>query len=126
VVVGDRGRLHQVVTNLLTNAVKFSPQGGTITVAAAAPDAATVAIAVTDQGIGISPEHHAHIFERFYQVHPDGHGTGMGLGLFISHEIAALHGGELQVESPPAGGARFVLTVPGRAAAGVAEEAPTP
>ena len=122
----DSMRFEQVINNLLTNAVKYSPEGGTITVAASAPDAATIAIAVTDQGIGISSEHHAHIFERLYQVNPDGRGTGMGLGLFISHEIAQLHGGDLRVESPPAGGARFVLTLPAPSTIAAAEEAYTP
>jgi two-component system cell cycle sensor histidine kinase/response regulator CckA len=109
-VAADSLRLEQVLTNLLDNAVKFSPQGGQVEVAVVAqgPD---VVIAVTDEGPGIPPEHRARIFERFYQAHVDKVG-GMGLGLHISREIVDLHGGRMWVEDGPRRGARLVVLLP--------------
>jgi PAS domain S-box-containing protein len=109
----DPLRLEQVLTNLVDNAIKYSPQGGTIDIDVWSPDVEHVGVAVRDQGPGILPEHRAHIFERFYQAGADAeHAAGMGLGLYISREIVELHGGTITAEFPPEGGARFVITLP--------------
>ncbi|HEV2126659.1 MAG TPA: HAMP domain-containing sensor histidine kinase [Chloroflexota bacterium] len=112
VVPVDPVRLEQVLMNLLTNAVKYSPAGGAITVDLYTPRADTVHLAVRDHGIGVAPADHERIFERFYQAQPVLHAPGLGLGLYISREIVELHGGTLTVESPQEGGARFVITLP--------------
>lgn len=108
----DPDRLEQVLTNLLDNAMKYSPAGGTIelTLGAAPPDA--VELAVRDHGLGIAPEKRGQIFECFYQAHDGGHRGGLGLGLFISRQIVELHGGEIHAEFPPDGGTRFVVRLP--------------
>jgi signal transduction histidine kinase len=108
----DPLRLEQVITNLLDNAIKFSPTGGTIEIdlAQSAPDMAR--LTVTDQGVGIPPERRQHIFERFYQAHDRDHVAGMGLGLYISRQIVDLHGGSIEPEFPLDGGCRFAIDLP--------------
>jgi PAS domain S-box-containing protein len=109
----DPLRLEQVLTNLLDNAIKYSPQGGPIDIEVWSPDPEHVRVAVRDHGPGIRPEHRAHIFERFYQAGAEAeHAAGMGLGLYISREIVELHGGTIEAEFPTDGGARFVITLP--------------
>jgi signal transduction histidine kinase/putative methionine-R-sulfoxide reductase with GAF domain len=111
----DPLRIEQVVVNLLDNAVKFSPEGGEIRVeiGLSVIDASTmVRVSVTDQGVGIPVEQRDHIFDRFYQAHSEGHLGGMGLGLYISHQIVELHGGQLVAEFPDGGGTCFVFTLP--------------
>ncbi|MBV8715408.1 MAG: PAS domain S-box protein, partial [Chloroflexi bacterium] len=109
----DPLRLEQVLTNLVDNAIKYSPQGGPIDIDVSSLDPEHVRIAVRDRGPGIRPEHRAHIFERFYQAGAAAeHAAGMGLGLYISREIVELHGGTIEAEFPPDGGARFVITLP--------------
>jgi signal transduction histidine kinase len=110
----DPSRIEQVVTNLLDNAVKYSPDGGPIDLELQAPDPHTVRIVITDRGIGIAPEHREHIFEAFYQATPGQ--TGLGLGLHISRQIVELHGGRISAEHPSEGGTRFVVQLPLRAA----------
>jgi signal transduction histidine kinase len=112
----DPLRVEQVLTNLLDNAIKYSPQGGPIEVAVAAPDPVRgmVELAVTDRGIGIPPEDRPYIFERYYRAHTANYASGMGLGLYISHQIVELHGGQLRAEFPSAGGTRFIVTLPTR------------
>jgi PAS domain S-box-containing protein len=109
----DPLRVEQVVTNLLDNAIKYSPQGGMIDIELSTPDEGHVEIAVRDHGPGIPPDHREHIFERFYQA-GEGHSSaaGMGLGLYISREIVELHGGSIRAEFPEDGGARFVIAFP--------------
>jgi PAS domain S-box-containing protein len=109
----DPLRLEQVLTNLIGNAIKYSPQGGTITITVA-PDssAAAVRLAVRDQGLGIPEEHRAHIFDRFYQAHASTYRSGLGLGLHISQQIVALHGGQLTAEFPTEGGSLFIVCLP--------------
>ncbi|HEX5418196.1 MAG TPA: ATP-binding protein, partial [Chloroflexota bacterium] len=113
-VSGDALRLEQVIANLVDNAIKYSPGGGPIELAVTgcAPDQACVT--VTDHGIGIAPEHRGHIFDRFFQAHSGQHFGGMGLGLYISHQIVDLHGGSLEVEFPESGGTRFVARLPAK------------
>jgi signal transduction histidine kinase len=111
-VLVDPLRIEQVLTNLLDNAVKFSPEGGEITVTCTRPTVNVVQIAVQDQGIGLDPSEQERIFERFYQVSASERTTGLGLGLYISREIVQSHGGRIWAESPPDGGARFVVEIP--------------
>lgn len=111
-VVVDPVRLEQVLTNLLDNAIKFSPEGGRIDLMIAEPNSKFVQLAVRDYGLGVPPEHRAGIFDRFYQAHKSGKFGGMGLGLYVSKEIVELHGGEIAVEFPEGGGTRFVVTLP--------------
>lgn len=109
----DEDRLRMVLSNLLSNAVKYSPNGGLIRVGGwLEGDQARAYVA--DQGVGIAPEDQARIFERFYRVDNTlGRQTqGVGLGLFLARAIIDAHGGELQVESQPGRGARFIFTLP--------------
>jgi signal transduction histidine kinase len=108
----DPTRIEQVITNLIDNAIKYSPENGEILVSVVARDDQTVQISVRDHGIGIPPEHRGRIFDRFYRGHDDLHYGGMGLGLFISRQIVELHHGQLVVEAPPDGGSLFIVTLP--------------
>jgi signal transduction histidine kinase len=112
----DALRIEQVVTNLLDNAIKYSPEGGQIDVALECqPADGALRIVVRDRGLGVQPEHRAHIFDRFYQAHAGGPLTsmaGMGLGLYISRQIVELHAGTIEAEFPEDSGTRFVVTLP--------------
>jgi signal transduction histidine kinase len=108
----DALRLEQVVTNLLDNAIKYSPTGGPILVELAQPSRGVARLAVADRGVGIQPERRQHIFDRFYQGHEGDHVSGMGLGLYISRQIVELHGGSIEPEFPSDGGTRFVVELP--------------
>ena len=110
---GDRDRLRQVVMNLVDNAVKYSPAGAAVEVAAAAENG-TLRIHVRDRGPGIAPDQQAQIFEKFGRAQVAGTGSkpGTGLGLFIARSIAEAHGGSLAVRSKPGDGATFTLTLP--------------
>lgn len=116
----DALRLEQVLTNLLDNAIKYSPDGGTITVTLG-QTAAELCVSVRDHGLGIPAEQRGRIFDRFFQAHQDGHRSGMGLGLYISKQIVDLHGGEITVEFPADGGTCFVVHLPATASAVLAE-----
>jgi len=112
-VTGSEGRLLQVFDNLLGNAIKFSPAGGTITVTV--EDAgAMVRASVSDQGIGIPKDQQERIFERFYQVNGSARRrfSGTGLGLAIVKRIVETHGGEVWVESEQGQGSTFHFTIP--------------
>ncbi|MDH5526682.1 MAG: PAS domain S-box protein [Nitrospirota bacterium] len=115
-VVADPHRITQVLTNLLTNALKFTPEGGTVEVDAerSADDPAMVAISVRDSGRGMSPEQATHVFQRFYQIDKgDAHThQGLGLGLFICRELVQLHGGVISVQSELGNGSTFTFTLP--------------
>jgi signal transduction histidine kinase len=101
-----------VLSNLLDNAIKYSPDGGMIEVAVAQPDDATIELSVRDHGMGIPAEKRGHIFDRFYQAHGAEHRSGLGLGLYICRQIVELHDGAIRVEFPPDGGTRFVVCLP--------------
>ena len=101
-----------LITNLLDNAIKFSPEGGTVTVALEYGADGGIRLAVTDQGVGIPPNQREAIFDRFHQAHDKGHLSGMGLGLYITREIVELHGGCVWIEDPEPVGARFVVALP--------------
>jgi signal transduction histidine kinase len=112
-VEGDEQALSQVVTNLLHNAIKFSPQGSKITVRANKMDSKLLT-QVTDEGVGITREIIPNLFEKFYRGHssmmPDAYGTG--LGLHICKQIVGAHGGQIWVESKPGTGSTFSFTIP--------------
>jgi excisionase family DNA binding protein len=108
----DALRLEQVLTNLLDNAVKYSPDGGAIEVIVSQPEAAAAELSVRDHGLGIPPEMRGRIFERYYQAHDKGHMSGLGLGLYISRQIVELHGGTIHAEFPSDGGTRFAVRLP--------------
>ena len=107
VVIGDGDRILQIVSNLVRNAVRWTPVGGTITVSALA-EAGRVWITVDDSGPGIPLEKRASIFRAFYTED----GTGTGLGLAIARELAIAMGGTVAVGDSPHGGARFVVELP--------------
>ena len=115
VACADRDKMQQVLINLLGNAVKFTPSGGRVTVAARVDQQAhRVLVSVSDTGIGIPPERLGSVFERFVQV-DDGHtrtAEGTGLGLAISRDLARGMGGDLTVESVPGQGSTFTLALP--------------
>lgn len=119
VVAGDAMRLQQVVWNLVSNAVKFTPRGGCVTVRLAGVGH-EVEISVADDGIGIAPDFLPHIFDRFRQA--DGSSSrrfgGLGLGLAIVKQLVELHGGRVRAASPGAGqGACFTVRLPAQARA---------
>ena len=111
----DAVRVEQVITNLVDNAVKYSPDGGPVEVEIMQPDDDHVALIITDHGIGIPPEHKAHVFDRFYQANPSQHFAGvagMGLGLYITRRIVEMHKGTIYIDAPAHGGARVTVTLP--------------
>ncbi|HSJ52936.1 MAG TPA: ATP-binding protein [Anaerolineae bacterium] len=113
-VCGDRDRLVQVLVNLFSNAVKFTPEG-TITVRAW-QEPGQVVVSVQDPGIGISAADQEHLFEKFIQVGDTllGKPRGTGLGLAISREIVTHHGGRIWVDSEPGAGSTFSFALPAR------------
>jgi signal transduction histidine kinase len=105
----DSERIFRVLSNLLGNAIKFTPEGGTITLRAA-PRGDELMITVIDTGPGIAPDHLPHVFERYWQARPASQ-AGAGLGLYIARGIVEAHGGRIWAESS-AGGARLIFTLP--------------
>jgi heavy metal sensor kinase len=112
-VMGDEGWVRHMLINLLDNALRYTPSGGTVTVCIEEV-ANTVVIAVKDTGAGIAPEHLPHLFERFYRAESarDRESGGVGLGLAIVKEIAEAHGGTVRVESEAGKGSIFTVTLP--------------
>jgi signal transduction histidine kinase len=109
----DERKFKQIVLNLVSNAVKFTPQGGKVTVRASCSDGG-MEVAVTDNGVGISPEDQALVFEEFRQVGAD-YTTkveGTGLGLALTRKLVELHGGRIWVESDKGKGSTFTFTLP--------------
>jgi signal transduction histidine kinase len=110
---GDRVRIKQIFYNLLTNAVKFTPEGGQVRIEAFR-ETDFVRFSVSDTGIGIPPDEQRLIFEEFHQAggttkNPN---QGTGLGLTITKRLVELHGGEIWAESSPGQGSRFIFTIP--------------
>jgi signal transduction histidine kinase len=114
IVRADRRRVEEVVTNLLENAVKYSPAGGAVSVGLAR-EGEVAHLTVADEGVGIPPAELSKIFDRFYQVgagtYSQGH-LGLGLGLYIAHEIVTRHGGRVWAQSGPERGATFHVELP--------------
>jgi PAS domain S-box-containing protein len=110
---GDESRLKQVVKHLLENAIKFSPEGGPIDITLEQSDHEAI-VAIRDQGVGIPKDRQTHIFERFYRAHtgtPFDYG-GMGVGLYISHEIVHAHHGRIWFKSEEGKGSTFFFALP--------------
>ena len=108
----DPLRLEQVLRNLVDNAIKYSPDGGPIEIEVSKSREEGVRVVVADRGLGVPKSERPRIFERFFQAHADHRLGGMGLGLYISRQIAELHGGRLDAEFPREGGTRMLLRVP--------------
>ena len=112
----DAGKLKQMLLNLVANAIKFTPSGGRVTVSARSTDG-WLEIAVTDTGIGIAPADLERIFEAFQQAAGgSSHQRGTGLGLTLTRRFAALHGGDVSVESQPGRGSTFTIRLPAASA----------
>ncbi len=112
----DPSRVTEVLTNLIDNAIKYSPVGSQVQVVAerSTGESEFLRISVRDNGPGIQPQHQSHVFERFFRASEgtDSHPGGMGLGLYISREIVKAHGGDLQLSFNEAGGSTFHFTIP--------------
>lgn len=113
VVEADEHRIDQVLTNLIDNAIKYSPDGGLIVISGEVGDGEVI-VRVADQGVGIAPEHLNKLFERFFRATPDGRAAvvGTGLGLPISDAIVRAHGGRIWAESTLGRGTTFSFTLP--------------
>ena len=110
-VLADPHWLHQVIANLLTNALKFTPAGGqvTITTRQDGPDAV---LQITDTGVGIPPDDLPHIFDRFWRGRRASQISGSGIGLAIAAELAQAHRGRITAASQPGHGTTMTLTLP--------------
>src|SRR5918993_4395222 len=117
-VVADPDRIEQAIENLVGNALRHTPAGGTITLSAAQADGVAT-LSVSDSGVGIAPEHLPHVFERFYKVDSAraSDSTGSGLGLSITKAVVERHGGTIRVASQP-GHTTFTVVLPQSAGAG--------
>ena len=112
IALGDAEKLRQVISNLLDNALKFTPRGGAVELRADNLERESVLVQVRDSGPGIAPEHLPHLFERFYKADRSRRDQGTGLGLAIAKHIVELHGGEVGVESTLGEGSTFWFTLP--------------
>jgi two-component system, OmpR family, sensor histidine kinase BaeS len=111
VVVGDPYRFRQVVTNLLANAVKFTPAGGQVALKVDA-DGSDAVLEVTDTGPGVPEDEQALVWDRFYRGKAGRGAAGSGIGLAVVKELTAAHGGSVGLSSSPGGGSRFTVRVP--------------
>ncbi len=109
---GDTGMVQRMISNLLDNAIKYTPSGGRVDAVVRADAAASVVIAVTDTGPGIAETDLPHIFERFYRGDPSRAQSGSGLGLSLARTIARSHGGDIAVSSLSGEGSTFTVTLP--------------
>lgn len=116
--LGDRTRLEQAITNIISNAIKFTPRGGIIRIDHTL-EGDTIRLTISDTGVGITADEMRHIFEPYYQGERMRAGnTGLGVGLRLVHEIVRLHGGTIVAESEgPGKGSRFVISLPKESAA---------
>ena len=110
-VIADADRLHQIVVNLIANAVKFTPSGGSVTIRTRT-DQMSAVLEVVDTGPGIPPEDLPHVFERFWRGANRNKAAGSGIGLAVVAELTAAHLGTVTVENAHGGGARFIVTLP--------------
>jgi len=114
-VTGDRAACTQILVNLLTNAIKFTPAGGSVGLETQPGPNGKLQTVVWDTGVGIPPEEQSKIFQSRYRVQPPagGHAApGQGFGLAISRDLARAMGGDLTVASQPGQGSRFILSLP--------------
>jgi two-component system OmpR family sensor kinase len=109
----DRERLRQALSILLDNAVKYTPEGGRVTMRIVEQDG-SVGVEVSDTGIGIPEDQIPHVFERFYRAEEARSTEGLGLGLSIARQIAEDHGGSIEARSKPREGSTFILRIPQR------------
>jgi signal transduction histidine kinase len=111
----DRNRIRQLLLNLVTNAVKYTPAGGHVTIQLEAQESGLL-ITVSDTGIGIAAGDLPHIFDRFWRADParsrEGERPGVGLGLAITKWVAEAHGGTISVQSRPGRGTQFLVALP--------------
>ena len=110
-VQGDIDRIEQVLSNLLDNAFKHTPEGGAVGLSAV-PEAAGARIEISDTGSGIAAEDLPRLFDRFYRTNASEGLSGTGLGLAISRQIARAHGGDITVVSMPGAGTTFSVRLP--------------
>lgn len=111
----DEQKIYKVMTNVIGNALKFTPSGGSVTIGIRLKDEGNVIISVSDTGPGVSDEDKRHIFERFYQskeAASDPATTGYGIGLSLVHDYVELHGGHVEVSDNTPTGAVFEITLP--------------
>jgi len=113
----DEKRIEEVLTNLISNAIKYSPEGGPVTVSLRYIDD-NVTISVEDQGIGVPPDEQARLTERFYRAENAiaSSAKGLGLGLYLVHSLVTKHGGQLSIKSEgkPGKGSVFTVSLPGK------------
>jgi two-component system phosphate regulon sensor histidine kinase PhoR len=107
----DNERIRQVITNLVHNAIKFTPSGGKAIISAK-PERDSVVVSVCDTGIGISKEDLPHVFERFYKADKARAGGGTGLGLAIAKHVVQAHGGNIWAQSEEGKGSTFSFSLP--------------
>jgi two-component system heavy metal sensor histidine kinase CusS len=114
----DRTLFRSAITNLISNALRYTPEGGGIVLAISQPEDGSVVISVSDTGPGMAPENLPRVFDRFYRSE-EGRALaeGTGLGLAIAKSIVELHGGSISVESAPGKGTTFVLRFPASSSA---------
>jgi PAS domain S-box-containing protein len=111
IVVGDRQRLEQVVINLLTNAIKYSPKANKVYVGMKI-EGALITVTIKDEGIGLKEEHLTKIFNRFYRAEGVGNVSGLGIGLYLTKEIIDRHNGTILVNSEYGKGSEFLFSLP--------------
>jgi len=113
---GDREKVERILMNLVGNAFKFTPEGGTVSISAGTlgEDGKYAVVSVRDSGIGIPKDQLASVFERFYQVKggDNGKGNGIGIGLAITKGLVEAHQGTIWVESEVGKGSQFIFTLP--------------
>jgi signal transduction histidine kinase len=110
-VLADPGRLHQVITNLLSNALKFTPPGGQVAMSLSR-DGGQARLEVSDTGPGISPDDQLHVFDRLWRGTGTAQAAGSGIGLAVAAELARAHQGRIELASEPGSGSRFTLVLP--------------
>jgi two-component system sensor histidine kinase BaeS len=122
-IFADKIQIERMLSNLLGNAIKYTPSGGAVKVSLRCQDN-QVKLAVEDTGVGIAPDHLPHIFDRFYRVPSADPEKGLGLGLSFVAWIVKAHGGTVEVESELDKGTRFVVTLPAEQFVAAVEESP--
>ena len=109
---GDTGKIQRMISNLIDNAVKYTPRGGRVALSLAEEGNGTIRLSIEDTGIGIAEADLPHIFERFYRCDTSRSEEGTGLGLSLARAVARAHGGDIVAESTPGGGSVFTVTLP--------------